>query len=292
MSTVIDTQASPVPTPDAARRRRPKIRPFGYLRALCILVVCAAFVFPFLWMLLSAFKTNLQISDPSQAVVFTPTLDNFAVVFQTNAFVHYLLNSVLVAVASTALSLVLGVPAAWAIAKFHVGTFNGLILLARIVPAILLLVPWYIIFSNAGLVGSYWALILSHMFVSLPLITWVMTGFFSSLPVELDETGQVDGLSQFGCFWRIALPLSVPGMVTAAILAVIFSWNNFLFSLILADQSTTTLPVALYQFISYASVDWGGLMAAATVMTAPIIGFALVAQRYVVAGLTAGATKG
>lgn len=272
------------------RKKRP--RASARVRAVIIALVALVTVFPYLWMVLAALKTNVQISDNSQMFFFIPTLDNFRNVLETNNFGPYILNSVYIAVGSTLLSLVLGVPAAWAIARFRLGGFNGIVLLARVVPAILLLVPWYYVFSRMGLVGGYSVLILSHMFVGLPLVTWIMTGFFKSLPPELDEAGQIDGLTEFGCFRRISLPLAVPGMATAAILSIVFSWNNFMFSLILANEHTMTLPVALYHFMAYASVDWGGLMAAATVMTAPIIIFSLFAQKYVVGGLTAGATKG
>jgi multiple sugar transport system permease protein len=271
-------------------RRRPKRN--QRLRMIVIAVVALITLFPYIWMVLAAFKTNVQISDTSQAFIFSPTMANFTNVLETNNFLPYILNSIYVAVGSTALSILLGVPAAWAIARFRLNGFNGVVLLARIVPAILLLVPWYYVFSQLGLVGGYPVLLLSHMFVGLPLVTWIMTGFFKSLPAELDEAAQVDGLTEFGCFLRISLPLATPGIATASILSIIFSWNNFLFSLILADADTLTLPVALFQFMAYASVDWGGLMAAATVMTAPIIIFSLFAQKYVVGGLTAGATKG
>jgi multiple sugar transport system permease protein len=297
----VNTTTVHTTSPAAAAGRAPATAPVwrkkktpasARARAVAIAVVALVTLFPYIWMVLAAFKTNVQISDSSQALVFTPTMDNFRNVLETNNFVPYILNSIYIAVGSTLVSLLLGVPAAWAIARFRLGAFNGVVLLARVVPAILLLVPWYYVFSRMGLVGGYSVLILSHMFVGLPLVTWIMTGFFKSLPAELDEAGQIDGLTEFGCFLRISLPLAVPGMATAAILSIVFSWNNFLFSLILANERTMTLPVALFQFMAYASVDWGGLMAAATVMTAPIIIFSLFAQKYVVGGLTAGATKG
>uniref|UniRef100_UPI003514F8CE carbohydrate ABC transporter permease n=2 Tax=Bacillati TaxID=1783272 RepID=UPI003514F8CE len=133
---------------------------------------------------------------------------------------------------------------------------------------------------------------LSHMFVSLPLILYIMMSFFDQLPEELEESAQVDGLTAIGAFYRITLPLSVPGIATATILSFIFSWNNFMFALVLAGQSTKTLPVAIFDFIGYASIDWGALMAASVVVTTPIMLIALFTQRYIVSGLTAGATKG
>lgn len=273
----------------AALRRQVALKT---IRFVLIILVALVFTFPYVWMFLASIKNNVQISDPSQTFIFEPTLQNFVRVFETNNYLLYVRNSVFVALVSTGLSLVLGLPAAWAIARFNMGKLNGVILLARVVPAILLLVPWYYLFSMVGIVGTFWVLIVSHMFVGLPLVTWILTGFFRSLPHELHEAGLVDGLGEFQCFLRISLPLSVPGIATAFMLATIFSWNNFLFSLVLADSQSMTLPVALYQFMAYASIDWGGLMAAAMVMSAPIAILSLFAQKYVVGGLTAGATKG
>jgi multiple sugar transport system permease protein len=142
------------------------------------------------------------------------------------------------------------------------------------------------------MVGGFTVLILSHMFVSLPLIVYIMMGYFDGLPLELEESAMVDGLTPIGAFRRITLPLSTPGIATAGILSFIFSWNNFMFALVLSSADTKTLPVAIFDFVGYASIDWGGLMAASTVVTLPIMLIALFAQKYVVSGLTAGATKG
>ena len=166
------------------------------------------------------------------------------------------------------------------------------VLLARMIPGVSLLVPWYFIFSQLRMTGGYLPLILSHMFVSLPLILYIMMSFFDQLPEELEESAQVDGLTAIQAFLRITLPLSVPGIATATILSFIFSWNNFMFALVLSGPTTKTLPVAIFDFIGYASIDWGALMAASVVVTTPIMVIALFTQRYIVSGLTAGATKG
>jgi multiple sugar transport system permease protein len=276
-------QARPVNT----RRRRGQ-----GLRLAAIVVVAIVFAAPLVWMVLAAFKTNVQIGNPDDAVVFTPTLRNFQTVIDEGVFLPAMLNSAIVAVVSTALSAVLAVPAAWAIGRFSMQRVGGWVLVARIIPAVSLLVPWYYLFAQLELVGSYAVLVLSHMFVAVPLITWIMIGFFAGLPIELEEAGRVDGLSAFGAFLRISLPLAVPGTATASLLAAVFSWNNFIFALILSDETTKTLPVALFNFISYASVDWGGLMAASTLMSVPVVLAAVFGQKYLVAGLTAGATKG
>jgi multiple sugar transport system permease protein len=281
--------------PAAARVPRaadPRKRRLERMRLAAITLVSLVFALPLVWMVLAAFKTNVQIGNTADAVVFTPTLDNFRTVFDQGVFLPAMVNSIIVAVVSTVLSALVAVPAAWAIGRFGMRRAGGWVLIARIIPAISLLVPWYYVFARLELVGGYAVLVLSHMFVSVPLITWIMIGFFEGLPVELEEAGRVDGLSAFGAFLRISLPLATAGTATACVLATVFSWNNFVFALILSDENTKTLPVALFNFISYASVDWGGLMAASTLMSVPVVLAAVFGQRYLVAGLTAGATKG
>ncbi|MFI6423472.1 carbohydrate ABC transporter permease [Promicromonospora sp. NPDC050880] len=275
-----------------ARRRRGPQRALGALRAVLIVIVCAVIALPIVWMIAAAFKTNVQVTDPTVGLAFSPTWDNFRGVLADGALVQSLGNSLLIGVVSTALSIVIAVPAAWAVGRFRMRRTGSVVLVARIIPAISLLVPWYYMFAQLGLVGSHLVLILSHMFVSVPLILWIMIGFFEGLPVELEDAARTDGLSAFGAFLRIALPLAAPGTASAAVLAFIFSWNNFIFALILADERTMTMPVLLFNFMSYASTDWGGLMAAATLMTVPVLLAAVFGQRYLVAGLTAGATKG
>ncbi|MCK1815240.1 carbohydrate ABC transporter permease [Streptomyces sp. XM4011] len=264
----------------------------GRLRGIAVAAVSLIFVLPIVWMFAAAFKTNVQVTDPSVGLVFSPTFENFRNVLADGEILRSLRNSLIVGGVSTALSALIAVPAAWAVGRFRMHRTGSLVLVARIVPAVSLLVPWYYLFAQAGLVGSYTVLILSHMFVSVPLILWIMIGFFESLPVELEEAARTDGLTAFGAFWRIALPLAAPGTATASLLAFVSSWNNFMFALIFADETTQTAPVTLFNFISYASTDWGGLMAVATLMTVPVVIAALLGQKYLVAGLTAGATKG
>jgi len=286
------TLAKPTTPTAVPRGADPRKRRLERLRLTAIVLVSLVFALPLVWMVLAAFKTNVQISNTADAVVFTPTLDNFRTVFDQGVFLPAMVNSIIVAVVSTALSALIAVPAAWAIGRFGMRRAGGWVLIARIIPAISLLVPWYYVFARLELVGGYAVLVLSHMFVSVPLITWIMIGFFEGLPVELEEAGRVDGLSAFGAFLRISLPLATAGTATACVLAIVFSWNNFIFALILSDENTKTLPVALFNFISYASIDWGGLMAASTLMSVPVVLAAVFGQRYLVAGLTAGATKG
>jgi multiple sugar transport system permease protein len=276
----------------AARRRRPKARGYSIFRVVMLVLIVLTFLAPLAWMVLASFKTNVDIYNPAAALVFTPTLGNYDTVFNQANYLQYIFNSFWVGFAATALSLVLGLPAAYSMSRFVMKKSATLVLMARIIPGVSLLVPWYFIFANLKLVGGYEVLIMSHMFVSLPLIVYIMMSFFDSLPLELEEQAQVDGLTPIGAFLRIALPLSVPGVATAGILSFIFSWNNFMFALVLSGAKTKTLPVAIFDFVAYASIDWGGLMAAAVIITLPIMVIALFTQKYIVSGLTAGATKG
>ncbi|AQW48815.1 MULTISPECIES: carbohydrate ABC transporter permease [Streptomyces] len=276
----------------APRGRTGRRRGLAWLRAAAITVVTLIFALPVVWMFAAAFKTNVQVTDPRVGLWFSPTLENFRNIVEDGQILRSMGNSLLVGVVSTVLSAVIAVPAAWAVGRFRMHRTGSLVLVARIVPAISLLVPWYYLFAQIGLVGSYTVLILSQMFVSVPLITWIMISFFAGLPVELEEAGRTDGLSAFGAFWRITLPLAAPGTATASLLAFVFSWNNFMFALVFADDRTQTVPVALFNFISYASTDWGGLMAAATLITVPVVVAAVVGQKHLVAGLTSGASKG
>ncbi|MEO3789497.1 carbohydrate ABC transporter permease [Nonomuraea sp. B10E15] len=270
-------------------RPRPAYRVF---RVVALTVVVLTLIAPLVWMVAASFKTNVDIYDPGKALVFSPTVANYAKVLQQANYVEFIANSLWVAFAATVASLVLGLPAAYSMSRFNMKKSALVVLMARVIPGVSLLVPWFYVFSNLKMVGGFGVLIISHMFVSLPLVVYIMMGYFDSLPAELEEAALVDGLTHIGAFRRITLPLSMPGIATAGILSFIFSWNNFMFALVLSDAGTKTLPVAIFDFVGYASIDWGGLMAATTVVTLPIMVIALFVQKYVVSGLTAGATKG
>jgi multiple sugar transport system permease protein len=262
------------------------------LRGVGLFIVVAALVTPLLWMFAASLKRNVDIYDTERTFVFTPTLDNYVNVLHRANYLQFVLNSFWVALVSAVLSLLLGVPAAYAMSRYAMRTSALVVLMARVIPGVSLLVPWYYIFSNLRMVGGFTVLILSHMFVSLPLVVYLMMGFFDGLPIDLEESALLDGMTHIGAFRRITLPLAAPGIATAGILAFILSFINVMFALVLSGASTKTLPVAIFDFVGYASIDWGGLMAAASVVTLPIMVVALFVQRYIVSGLTAGATKG
>ncbi|WP_166243383.1 carbohydrate ABC transporter permease [Paenibacillus turpanensis] len=255
-------------------------------------LVLLVFAFPFIWMLVASFKTQSQIMSTDSFFVFDPTSVNYTSVFKEYNFLKYISNSFIVALGSTLFSLLLGLPAAYAIARHHLHKLGLLILVARIIPGITFLIPWFILFSQIKLVDTHLALILSHMLVGLPFIIWIMISFFEALPKEIEESGLIDGCNHHQVFLRIIMPISGPGVITASLLSFIFSWNNFMFSIILAGDKTKTLPIAVFNFMSYSEINWGALMAAACIITLPVLIIALLAQRYVVSGLAAGAVKG
>lgn len=259
---------------------------------LMLIIITIPFIFPLIWILTAAFKTQAQIIASPPLWIFKPTLNNFKSVFMEQNFARFLWNSSVVAVASTVLSLLLGLPAAYSISRYNQRALGVFILVARLMPGISFLIPWYILFSKIRLVDTFTALIASHMLVGLPLIVWIMLNHFDGIPRELEESARVDGCSIQNAFFRIVLPISGPGIITATTLSFLFSWNNFMFSLVLSTNRTKTLPIAIYNFVSYAEVSWGNVMAAAVVIITPAIILTMIFQRYVIKGLTMGAVKG
>lgn len=264
----------------------------GTIRAVLITFIAAVCVFPIAWMVLSSLKANVDIYNPDKLFVFSPTLNNYVGVLGNANILESAWHSTVVAVGATLVSLLIGLPAAYAIARYGLRRTSVVLLVVRMLPGITYLVPWYIILTLLGLVGSYFSLIVAHLVITLPMVIWIMISFFQNVPTELEEAARVDGLTHIGAFLRIVVPLSKPGIATAALLSFIFSWNQLLFSMVLGASQKKTLPVALFDFIGYASINWGGLMAAAVLMTLPVMLFSLFAQKHIVSGLSAGATKG
>jgi multiple sugar transport system permease protein len=259
-----------------------------------MLLLMAPMVFVFFWMVSISFRTNIEVqASPPLFYPRNPTLDGYRYVFNnpSNPFFKYVMNSTIVALGCTVIGMLLGVPAAFSIARWKQQGLALGILLARITPGLSFLVPWFITFRYFGLIDTHAGLILSHLIVGLPIIVWVMIGFFEDLPSELVDAALIDGSSIYGVLWRIAVPLVKPGLVATAILSIIFSWNNFNFSVILAGPNTRTLPVAVFNLMSFEQFNWGPLAAAATMITLPVVVMALVMQRHIVSGLTFGAVK-
>ncbi|MDP9899287.1 carbohydrate ABC transporter permease [Variovorax ginsengisoli] len=272
-----------------SRHDRPGLR---WLMRLQLLAVLCIVLLPIGWMVLSSFKHSVDVMRLPPVLLSSPTLDNYRELFGRTDFLHNTWNSLVVAIGSTLLGLVLAVPAAFAISWHRLTWPATLTLFARMAPGTLFLLPWFVLFSKLELVGSYTALILAHSAITVPVALWTLLPYFDGLPRALIESAQMDGLRPHGILLRIALPLVVPGVVVAAILCFVFTWNYFLFALALSGFDTKTAIVASFNFIGEGVTNWGALMAAASMIALPPLVLALLVQRRLVSGLAVGAVKG
>jgi multiple sugar transport system permease protein len=274
----------------ARRRLRRAAARLGFAFAVAVIVSPAILVF--LWMLSLSLKNEIDnIAYPPVFIPSPPTLANYAQVFETGSFPRYLLNSILVTGGATLLALLVGVPAGYGIAKAKAYRLAVLVLIARITPNLSYLIPLFIMFQFLGLTGTLYPLVITHLVITVPIVVWVMVGFFETLHPDLEEAALIDGCTLWQSFRYIALPLARPGIVVAAILAFIFSWNNFIFGVVLAGRETRTLPVAVYNVLTFEQIAWGPLAAAALLVTLPVLVLTVVIQREIVTGLTAGGVK-
>ena len=261
--------------------------------SLSVLALVSPAVLVFLWMLSLSLKNELDNTAwPPVFIPNPPTLDNYREVFARNDFLLYAWNSVIVSFGATGLAVAIGVPAGYGIAKMRAMRLAALILVARITPGLSYLIPLFLLFQWLELTGTLAPIVITHLVITVPIVVWVMISFFEGLPGELEEAALVDGATIWQAFRHVALPLARPGITVATILAFIFSWNNFVFAMVLAGRETRTLPVAVNNMLTFEQISWGPLSAAALLVTLPVLLLTLLAQRQIVAGLTAGGVKG
>ena len=271
------------------------------LRAWLLYFAAALFVgfalFPLYMMFTTSIKTDQETFAWPPIWVFTPTFNSYynaLFLFGGRSVDHYLLNSVFVTLASSALAVFLGAMAAYGLARFR---FRGnrdiafFILSTRFAPPVGFIVPIYLMVQRSGLLDNQLALVIIYTSMNLSFVTWVLRGFFLDIPIEIEEAALVDGYSRWQIFLRVALPLVRPGLAATAILSVIFSWNEFLFASIVAPGNAATLPVYLAGFSASMNIDWAEYMAVGTMAVLPIMIFTLVLQRHLVRGLTFGAVR-
>jgi multiple sugar transport system permease protein len=257
-----------------------------------IVVIVSPAVLFFLWMLSLSMK--FEIDNASYPPVFIPARinwGNYGAVLASNRFITYFLNTLIVTGSATLFALLVGVPAGYGLARMRARKAAVVILIARITPGLSYLIPLFLLFQWLGLLGTLWPQIIIHLVVTVPIVIWIMIGYFETTPMELEESAVIDGANRWQVFRHVALPIARPGIAVAFILAVIFSWNNFVFGIVLAGRETRTLPVAVYNMISFDQLSWGPLAAAALIVTLPVLLLTVFAQRQIVAGLTAGAVK-
>ncbi len=262
---------------------------------LLILVVVANSLFPYLWILISSVKpTNIMYATPT-VWFFTPIADHYLSAFGDKGFGVNFVNSMIVSVSTTALAIVVGTPAAYSFARFRIVASDHIflfILSTRMAPVISLAIPFYLIFASYGLLNTYLGLILAHLTFNLSFYIWILRGFFKEIPVELEETAMIDGYTRWQAFTRISLPLARSGIVAAGIFCFIFSWNEFLYALILGGGDVKTLPVVIPSLINQRGVEWGEIAAIGSVVILPILILVFLVQKHIVRGLTLGAVKG
>jgi len=253
-------------------------------------------IFPVLWFVALSLKSQRVAFQAPPVFVFRPNLSAYREVFQPGSkYPLYLFNSIKVASFNTLLCLVLGLPAAYAFSRFRFAMRRAslmAILVARMLPPIILMVPFYLLANKLRLIDTGLALILAYMVYNLPFIIWMMKGFFDDIPRVLDESAQIDGCSHWGAFLRIVLPLCGPGLAVTCTLNFIFSWNEFLWASVLTGMRSKTMTVGISAFWTNVSLEWTKIGAASTIFLLPPILLAILFRKYMVGGLTLGAVKG
>jgi len=268
-----------------------KERRFVYVLVI-FLVICV--MFPFFWLLQMSFKPDKDIFTFPPKWVFRPTLSHSVSLWDTD-FRRSFGNSAVASVTSTVLSLVLGVPAAYALSRAryrHERNIALWILASRMAPPIAFTIPFFLIYRHLDLMDTLTGLIIIYLTFNLSLVIWMMRTFFEGVPKSLEEAAWIDGVSIWGGFLKIVLPLSAPGLAATAIFCFLFSWNDFFFALILTRTQAMTAPVAVVNFMNYEGWEWGKIAAGGTMVMLPVVVFSIFVRKYLIRGLTAGAVKG
>jgi multiple sugar transport system permease protein len=279
--------------------------PVRLARGVLLTLVVLFFLFPIFWVVLMSFQTNETILRIPPSLFFEPTLGNYTALIsgklETNAgtleiaFMNNLKNSVVLSSVSVVVALLLGVPAAYAFARFRfrLGENIAFTLLSfRFAPPLLVLLPLSLYFRQLGLTDTWVGLIWVYQLIALPLILWIVRGYFEDISPDIEHAYRIDGHSWWRTFTRIALPLAGPGIAAAGLLAFIFCWNNFVFALILASADKQPVTVGALAFVTASGIQYGQIAAAVMLSILPTLALALYAQRYLVEGLSLGAVKG
>lgn len=264
------------------------------IAGLCFIVLFA--VGPLIWMVSSSFRPAEQLfQSPPQLITSGVTTDWYKEVLGRSDVVLWFANSFTVAIVTTALSVVLGTLGGYAISRFVFPgkrPFMAALLMSYLFPAILLLLPMYLLLSTLGLIGTIAGVVLAHLAITLPLSIFLMASFASAVPREIEEAALVDGLGLFGAFLRVSVPLMRTGIATTCLFAFILSWDEYLFASAIAQGQAVTVPVALAGFVTSFDIRWGAIMALSTLVTLPIVLLFAFLQRYFEKGLTTGSVKG
>lgn len=249
---------------------------------------------PYFWLILTSFKTKLDAFAIPPKVFFKATFQNYYDVFITKGMLTNLKNSLIVMIATVVIGLILGLPSAFAFSRFPMKSDKILLnylLGTRFTPFVVLALPLYLIMSKVGLLNSYVGIVVAHVAFNLPFVVWMMKGFFDAVPKEIDEAARVEGYSWLRVFLSIDIPLAKSGLAATSVFCAINSWNEFLMALILTGRNTVTMPVAIPGLLTPQGTLWGQVAAVGTVITIPVMIFAIMVQKHMVAGMTMGAVK-
>jgi ABC-type glycerol-3-phosphate transport system permease component len=271
---------------------------WGRLASHAALVLAAATaLFPIGWTVVTSIKNRVDtFANPPKFVRFSPTARSYRALFENDDFSQIYVNTVVITLASTFISVAVGSLAAYALARHRRfpgrRPFEATLVLVRAMPGIVLMVPIYQLVTRLGLYDEMWAMVLVYAAVNLPFAVWLMTGFFDQIPVEVEESARTDGATGPRVFLHVVLPLAAPGLVATSIFVALLAWNEFLIPVLLAGESSKTLPVYISGFIANKKLDWGPMAAASALAIIPIAVFTALIQRRLVGGLSSGAVKG
>jgi len=273
---------------------------YGLGRLAWVAAALAAILFaltPLVWMVLTSLKSNREITQETSLVPESLTSANYVSLFSGREFGAYLTNSIVVTTLSVAIALFLGTQAAYVLARFRL--WGGMqryvgfsLLMVRLLPPVVIIIPIFLVAQQFGLLNTQLSLIVVYATFNVTIVVWMMESFFREIPVDLEEAAMVDGDTRFTAFRRIVLPLAAPGLVATGIFAVITTYNEFLFALVLTSTpAAETMPVGAATLIGRINVDWGAMSAAGVIGALPIVVFSIFVQKHLVRGLTMGAVK-
>lgn len=267
---------------------------FSAWQGVVAVLLMIAFLLPVYWMVTTALKTTADTFAVPPVLIFQPTFEHFRTVYEEGSVARSLVNSLIVATSATLLSVIIGTPAAYVLARFD---FRGKadlwfwIITNRFISPIVVALPFFLIARDLRILDSHIALILVYLTFGIPLVVWLCVDQFRAVPREVDEAATIDGANLWQIFFRINLPLALPGIIVSAILAFIASWNELLFALVLTRAEARTAPVEAANFMTGFGIRWGPMMATGTLIVLPVLIFALLVSRHLVRGLTMGAIK-
>ena len=276
-----------------AEKRHRHLREGAHIAAN--VAVVALFLFPLAWMIMGAFKSQADLLSPSPVWFFTPTLEHWHFILDNWNVERHLVNSLIVSVMTTVLTLTLGLPAAYALARFPIRGKDAItfeILSLKMIPPIAAVVPLFVLSRQTGLYNTLTVLILLNTAFQLPFAILVLKSFIEEIPREIDEAATVDGCRPFGVLWRAILPLSVPGMICCAVFVFIFSWNEFMIANTLVGGDLRPLPPIVGLALTHRGILWGPALALGVVVLVPVFALTFSLSRYMARGLTFGAVKG